>query len=134
MKKYIFYISITIFLFTACKTRKEINMLCPGTFEFIYNKGKESREELILKGDSTFILTSFTYIQPPTCNGNWSIINKDTLLINCNPEKDTFAYFVTGYMELRTRKIKIINNNKLKMPITNNDKRKYVILQRVKLK
>jgi len=132
MKKEILFIGAFFFLFYSCKTRIDTKKIIPGVFEYTYKKGKGSKEELILNDDSTFVLTSYTYFQPPTCNGNWSIINNDTILIKCNPEEHPLAPFVTGYMEVRIRKIKIINNNKLKMPIENNVIRRYVILKRIK--
>lgn len=129
----IFLIFTTFMCCYSCKTKFQAEDFSSGKFSFTYIKGKNSKEELILKEDSTFTLTSYTYFPTPTCNGKWSIINNDTLFIQCGKEKDPFAPLARGYMGLRERKIKIINSNKLKMPIENNVKRKYVILERVEI-
>lgn len=115
----------------SCKTRFPADNFSSGKFNFTYIKGKNSIEELILKEDSTFILTSYGSYNPPTCSGYWCILN-DTLLIKCSKDENPLAPALSGYMRPRERKLKIMNNDKLKMRIENNVKRKYVILERVK--
>jgi len=127
----IYLIFSTLICCYSCKTKFQVENFSPGKFSFTYIKGKNSREELILKEDSTFILTSYGIHHPPTCSGYWSVSN-DTLIIKCCEDESPLVPILSGYMRPRKRELKIIDNNRLKMSIENNVKWNYVILKRLK--
>lgn len=127
MKKYISITFILLF-FIACKS--SYYPIKTGQFCFYYSKEKNLKDELILKDDSTFVLTLYGGAYTPTCTGKWKYIEENVIRLECYNETDLLAPITSGYMNLREREVKIINSDKLKMPIENNIKRKYVILRR----
>lgn len=131
MKKNILVIFIFI-LFLSCKSNYTPYNLESGEFYFYYSEEKKAKEYLVLKDDSTFTLILYGGPYNPTCTGKWTFINKNIIKLECYDEKEPIASIVSGYMSVRERKIKIVNSNKLKMPIYNNAKRKYVMLERKK--
>jgi len=133
MKKSIIILFIA-FLLVSCRT--QIYNIERGVFQYKNNKYKKNKCELRLDKDSTFSLTFYYRLLDDgcvsTCNGRWKYIAKDTIFINCYPAPQTEA-FTRCYMSDRERKIKVVNGNKLKLPIYNNVKHKYIyyILERV---
>jgi len=125
---------LIIIICSKCKSSYIPYSIEPGEFSFYYSSKETDREHLILKHDSTFKLTLYGGPYCPSCDGKWKFIDKNTIRIECFPDKNPLAPISSGYMSLRVREIKVINNIKLKMPIENNVKRKYVILERVEAK
>ena len=125
MKNIIFL--VFILLISGCKTSFLTN-ITDGTF--IYKYQDSNTNELILNKDSTFKLTFHIGVFgegcESTCNGYWKYIAKDTIFIKCNPVPWTET-ITRCYMSDREYKIKVLTDNNLKMPITNNLKTKYVI-------
>lgn len=117
---------LTLAVCVSCSSSKNIK-LKEGMFVYKYKNGEE-QEELLLKADSSFILNSY---KCTSCTGRWKMLSKDTIMIKCNSIIDVRDFFKRDYMHLRERKIKIINNEKLKMPIEGNSRLKYVILKKV---
>ena len=118
-------LSIFVLLFLiSCKVEKQINII--GTFRYDY-KYSDDKEVVRLNNDSTFLYTSYF----SSCTGTWKYISKDSIIIS-SKEGSFLESISRGYITPRIRKIRILNENKLKMPIWGNVKRKYVILKRVK--
>ena len=122
MKKIVIFISIIFF--TGCKTTAPI-IIQNGTF--VYKYKDVSNSQLVLNSDKSFCL-SFSYKQG--CDGKWEYISKDTIVIKCQPVVHWTQTISMGYLDDRQIKIKILNNNKLKMFLTNNGKVYHVILER----
>ena len=143
------FCSLFIFLslLASCKTHVSIN---EGTFRHIRkfrwngpvvtadSKIITVIDELILREDGTFTINNsmlrFTS-QSVSCEGTWKYIATNTILIKCNPVSGP-ATLLPGQLHHKEteREIKIINENKLKMPIFNQVKEKfqYIILKREK--
>lgn len=51
----------------------------------------------------------------PQCQGKWSFVAKDTLLLSCNPVKNIIETISNGYMPNRENKVIILNQRKLKI-------------------
>jgi len=133
MRKYNLFILIVI-ICAGCKSfnPQSSYTIESGRFCFYYTKDKKIKDELILNDDSTFRLTLYDAGYKPSCTGIWKVIDKNTIRIECSPQ------FFGGSLNSaniskRTRELKIINNNKIKMPIENNVKRKYVTLERMEV-
>ena len=120
------FLCITFFLLLGCKTTTLTN-INGGIFVYKYKDGV--LEELILNEDSSFVFNS-DYCK---CIGFWKYIANDSIYIKCNGEPWTNT-ITRSYMTLRERKIKVVSENKLKIPFEGNGyvKRKYLILERVK--
>lgn len=120
---------IIILLMSGCKTLSLTNI---EDGVFIYNDKEGNIKELVLNKDGTFKLT-FYYRNiercESACKGQWKHIAIDTISIQCNPVP-WIETIERCYMSDREYKIKVLGNNKLKMPIANNVKMKYVILER----
>ena len=129
-RKIIYMLTLALCICSSCKIKSNFHTFYPGIFSYKYTKTNYS-EYLEVREDSTFMLISYGGFNTPSCSGFWKV-NADTLYVRCTDETDPLAPFTSGYMSIRTRKIKIINSNKLKLPIANNVKRKYVVLKRIK--
>jgi len=121
--KYIIITFISVFIF-SCKTQNKY--IESGIYSYYYELS-DDKEELILNSDSSFIFYSYK----TSCSGRWEYIEPNTILISCN-EVDFAEKLQFGYMNTRKREIKILSKNKLKLPIFNNVKKKYVILNKEK--
>ena len=121
--KNIIFIIVLLFL-SSCKVQ-EPQRIINGTYRYIYGSSN-LKEELFLKEDSSFSFNSYG----TECDGKWKYIAKDTILISCrNPS--IVETITQGYMNQRERKIKILNNDRIKVPITNDTRHKYLVLKRV---
>lgn len=120
MKQLLFVLISVILL--SCKYQYQYNI--EGTYRYHY-KSTDDVEELVLNSDSTFIFNSYK----TSCSGKWKYIHPNTILINCD-DVDLMKKIQSGYMSLRYRDIEILSKNRLKLPITNNIKMKYVILEK----
>ena len=119
--KYILLFLIPTLVF-SCGTKNKC--IESGVYRYYYKSSNE-KEELILNSDSSFILNSYK----TSCSGKWEYINPDIILISCD-DVNFIDKLQSGYMAMRKREIKILNKNKLKFPIINNVKMKYVILKK----
>ena len=108
----------------GCKTTAPI-IIQKGVFIHKYRDG--DTDQLILNNDNSFYL-KFSYKQG--CDGKWEYISKDTIAIKYQPV-DWTEMITRGYMHERELKIKVLNNNKIKLFFTNNGKMDYIILERV---
>lgn len=124
MKKIYIYFILILCLISSCKTQKQ-DRTVSGTYVFNYEN--EEKEEIIFNEDGTFIFTSYK----TSCEGSWRYISKDTIILKCY-EPSISQSLSKGYVYPLERKIKILKNNKLKMPVYNNVKRKYVTLNPVR--
>lgn len=129
MKKIVYSIFVVV-ICTACKASYNSANIDFGRFCFYYSKEKNQKDELVLKSDSTFNLTLYGGGYKPSCRGKWYFVDKNIIRVECFSDENPLASITSGYMSLRTRDIEVINPSKLKMPITNNVKRKYVILEK----
>ena len=64
-----------------------------------------------------------------SCSGRWKYIGHNMISISCG-DVDLMEKIQSGYMSQRSRIIKVLKKNRLKMPITNNISMKYVILNK----
>jgi hypothetical protein len=94
---------------------------------FVHKYADGSITQLVLNKNNSFEL-DFSYRQG--CNGQWKYIAKDTIFIKCN-SVDWTEMLTRGYMSERERKIKVLNENKLKFTDISYIKPKYIILERV---
>jgi len=127
--KNIIFLTI-ILLISSCKTSSFIKIES-GVFVHKYKDGDKSK--LTLNKDGSFkLIFYYRNIErcESACNGQWKYIARDTIFIQCDPVSWTET-IVRCYMSNRECKIKVLNVDKLKIPITNNVKMKYVILERV---
>lgn len=103
---------------------------------FTFTVAKEVDEQLILKPDSTFKLRVYIglgSLKYTTCSGKWNYISKDKILIRSTDKVEYYEEFMPGYISKRIRKIKIINENKIKMePSFRMPSKKFIILKRSK--
>ena len=127
--KYI-YILLASFILFSCKSRIPVKIES-GKFQYRYENYDERIDEVILNSDGTFTLNFYGQLSfVRSYSGEWKYIDTDTILITCPDEHWTEA-IQRGYISVRQRKLKVMSNDKLKMPIEANIKRKYVILKRV---
>lgn len=125
-------IILTATVYISCKSSYSSINIEGGRFCFYYFKNKNLKDELILNNDSTFQLTFYGGRYNPTCSGKWRFLNSKTIRLVCFNDENPLAPVTSGYMSLRIRDVKIIDSNRLKMPMENNKKRKYVILNKEK--
>jgi len=117
--KYIVLMISSILLF-SCKV--QIRHVNEGIYTY-HHDSTDDKEELILNSDSTFIFNSYKI----SCSGMWEYKKPNIIKIKCS-DVNLIDKIQSGYMTQRIRQIKILSNNRLKLPITNNVKMKYVIL------
>lgn len=136
MKIYKLILFILIFIICiGCKSSyysETSHRIKCGHFCFNYFNNNHIRDELILNNDSTFSLTLYGGGYKPSCTGKWKFVDRNVIRIECTPDNEPLAFLNSANINMRARDIKIIDSNRLKMPIENNIKRKYVILERVK--
>lgn len=120
--KHLLIVLIPVLLF-SCKSQSLYNIET-GTYRYQY-KSTDDEEELVLNSDSTFVLNSYK----TSCYGKWRYIHPNTILVICD-DVDLMKKIQSNYMSLRKREVEILRNNRLKLPITNNIKMKYVILNK----
>ena len=118
------FLFIILFCFFSCKTARSFTVITDGVFVYNYENSGE-KEELILNNDGSFVFNSYG----TKCKGNWKYLSRDSILIKCGEEPWTNV-IGQGYLFPRERKIKVLNENKLKIPIFDDTKRKYIILER----
>ena len=112
-------------LLAGCKTLQSTKI---ESGKFSYDYESDYFDELVLSQDGSFKL-SFHYGFISACEGHWKYITKDTILLECGQEPPQ-NIIQRGYISERSRKIKVLNENRLKMPVFNDTKRKSVILKR----
>lgn len=95
----------------SCKT-SSVPQSVHGSY---YAKGTDYEYRLTLNRDSTFMLKLKYQDAVPACSGKWKYLSKDTLDLSCSAIGDISESLTNGYMTERTRKVKIINQNKLKL-------------------
>jgi len=124
---------IFVIILFSCNGQKDL--IVNGKYEYIYKKSpfflEEQREQIIFNADSTFILSSYT---GSVCEGIWKYITKDTILIKCHDEEQNmFEKLKKTYLYPREIKMKILNKNKIKMPLhdRNGKFQKNVTLKRI---
>jgi len=112
--KKIIFILFSSMLFCSCAS---FNTKIIPIGEYYY-KGTALSVKLQINSDSTFIYERITALHKSVCKGNWKIISKNKILLNCN---DTIIYstpmesFLFPPLDLSDEKIKILNNNKMKI-------------------
>lgn len=121
---------IVLLTFITCKSSYVPVDIGMGVYRFYYSKEKNIKDELILKSDSTFVL-NLDGRKTPTCIGKWQMVDRSSILLECFKDTDLLAPATRGYLSERQRIVKIINEKKIKMPIYNNARRKYIILERI---
>ena len=145
------YIAIFILLTSctiSCKTI-QAHRIEEGKFIKTYKYsflGSEciGEDELILNQDSTF---SFERSSHPVgsikCQGKWYYLDNKTIHLKCDDEKKYYLIispsykmlvdptWIEGYMQDRERKVKITNENKIKLEMPGRRVKKYIILKRV---
>ena len=150
MRRYIVIVILLASCFISCKTI-QAHRIEEGKFIKTYKYsflGSEciGEDELILNQDSTF---SFERSSHPVgsikCQGKWYYLDNKTIHLKCDDEKkyyltlphDTSSKilfdqtWVKGYMRVRERNVKIVNENKIKLEIPEAGVRKYIVLKRV---
>ena len=129
MKKYTIVICLMLFILFSCKTSNiGCDTIKTGKYLWASKKVPSYKYELLLNNDSTFTFFQYEGVKS-TCSGTWKCNNKE-IIISCWNEYWT-NQLARGYLNNRVQNIKIIGKNKLKLPIFNNVKRKYVILERI---
>ncbi|MFM9951993.1 MAG: hypothetical protein ACKV1O_28945 [Saprospiraceae bacterium] len=98
-------------IFASCRTPSVQHSL-HGLY---FAKGNDFEYSLTLNRDSTFILKLKYQDAVPECSGKWRYLDKDTLDLSCSALNDIAQSLTNGYMSERNRKVKIINQNKLKL-------------------
>ena len=141
------YIAIFILLTSctiSCKTMQayrieEGKFIRADKYSFL-GSDRIDIHELILNQDSTF---SFKYSGPAgsnKCQGKCYYLDNKTILLKCNDEEYYLISqdnskvpldpaWMSGYMRDRERKVKIVNENKIKLEIPG--VKKYIVLKRV---
>jgi len=157
MCRYVVIVILIISCFISCKT---INV--PQIQEGIFNKnhiyyfvGSQiiSENELILNKDSTFLLSLDGAIIINKCQGKWYYLDNKTIHLKCDDEKKYYLTLITdttitpqdtsaiisfdpawinGYMRVRERNVKIVNENKIRLEMYEPGGKKYIVLKRVK--
>lgn len=128
MRVFLFLIVLIFFLF-SCSTNKKYKELNTGkfihyhSFKLLVTDYKE-KNELILNNDSTFYLKK----NGTSCSGKWKKENYNTISLKCN-ESNLNDIISVGYMSQRRYKVRIINNNKIKVYLEN-EAQKYLIFER----
>jgi hypothetical protein len=99
-------------------------------------------DELILNKDSTFSLSFYNPVVTSKCQGKWYYMDERTIYLKCNEPyipQDTCINcmpfdlsWITGYMRVRERKVKVVNANKIKLELPESESKKYIILKRIK--
>jgi len=89
-----------------------------------YIKGKDFNESLIIQKNHTFTLVEQGFEYDSQCQGKWKYISKDTIVLQCDSEKDVEKMLQSDYMSDRLRKATILNRNQIKI--------KNVVLTKVK--
>ena len=154
MDKFFVIVLLTI-CFVSCKT-VNVPLIQEGTFSKNYDyyfAGSRiiSEEELILNRDSTFSIV-FNGVVINKCQGKWYYLDNKTIHLKCNDEEkyyltlrtgsetmpqDTSSKFLfdpalmNGYMRVRERNVKIVNENKIKLEMPELGGKKYIVLKRV---
>ncbi|MXV18005.1 copper resistance protein NlpE [Hufsiella ginkgonis] len=103
MSKNILWLSMV--LFASCTASK-------GLVGNYARAGKDFKYTLTINQDSTFALTKQYFEASSKCQGRWSYISKDTLILKCDAEKFPAA-IAGGYMQDREQKVVLLANGKL---------------------
>lgn len=121
MKNVIIYIFLLFLI--SCKTVTP-TIIQEGSFIHEYKDGATT--QLILRKNGSFDL-KFSYKQG--CSGKWLYVPMDTIIIDCNTV-DWTETITKGFMHERKQEIIILDEKRLKLPVFNNVKKKYIILNR----
>jgi hypothetical protein len=123
-----------ILCFISCKTQ-DVPQLKEGTFQrekpytFLGNK-RIAVDKLLLYPDSTFLLSLDGAVIIIQCQGRWSYIDKNVIELKCR-EPYFLEEYSGGYMNVRKRNVKIMNENKIKLQLPEPGGKKYIILKRI---
>jgi len=119
MKKLIFiFCSVLLYSCATNKVFNDYDSIC-GNY---YGKNKCAKYYLTIKNDTTFYLeiVPMTIGYDVFCYGKFNYITKNIVILKCNEGKsisDITYYLSTAYMPIRQRKVKILENHRLKIKV-----------------
>lgn len=112
MKALAIKLSLFVFLYLfSCKTAQNSRNNFEGIF---YKEGKDYKYMLNLRSNHRFSLNIKIQDANPSCNGNWEMVNKNTIILKCDTIKHISELLSNGYLNKREYNIKIISLDKIK--------------------
>jgi len=94
-------------LFSSCTISQNIH----GEY---LKQGKDYKYSLVLNKDSTFILSQKYHDANPKCQGRWTYIAKDAILLKCDTVNSIAETLNSGYMQKRKNKIVVVSSKRLR--------------------
>lgn len=99
----------SVFLSSCAASRSQNSLV--GDY---HARGKDYSYSLTLDADSTFKLAIWVIEVKSSCEGDWQMIGKDTIFLQCRPPQFP-EQLEGGYMSDRERKVAVINRRMLKI-------------------